>query len=93
MKKTTTHGGPRKGAGRPKGKKSANAKGRTAVTRSVSMQPESWAKLDRQRGTMSRGKFIESLLPAKGEGKEYEVVCDSKKGEIHLIELKAGNSG
>lgn len=87
MKKTTTHGGPRKGAGRPAGKKSANAKGRTAVTRSVSMQPESWAKLDRQRGTMSRGKFIEALLPAKGGGTKYEVVCDSQKGEIHLIEL------
>ncbi len=59
---TTTHGGQRKGAGRPKGAKSKNAKGRSAVTRSVSMQPESWAKLDRLRGTMSRGKFIESKL-------------------------------
>jgi hypothetical protein len=57
-----THGGPRKGSGRPKGAKSKNAKGRTAVTRSVSMLPESWAKLDIQRGTMSRGKFIESKL-------------------------------
>ena len=61
-KKSTTHGGPRKGAGRPAGKKSANAKGRTAVTRSVSMQPESWRKHDLQRGTQSRGKFIESKL-------------------------------
>lgn len=87
MSKTTTHGGPRKGAGRPAGKKSANAKGRTAVTRSVSMQPESWRKLDLQRGTMSRGKFIESLIPTKAGGKEYEVVCDFQKGEIHLIEL------
>jgi hypothetical protein len=67
-KKPTTHGGPRKGAGRPKGKKSASAKGRTAVTRSVSMQPESWAKLDRLRGTMSRGKFIEGMLPTIGNG-------------------------
>ena len=57
-----THGGARKGAGRPKGKKSANAKSRTAVTRSVSMQPETWAKLDRARGDLSRGKFIESYL-------------------------------
>ena len=57
-----THGGPRKGSGRPKGAKSKNAKGRTAVTRSVSMQPESWAKLDRQRGDTPRGKFIESKL-------------------------------
>jgi hypothetical protein len=62
MSKTTTHGGPRKGAGRPAGKKSANAKGRTAITRSVSMQPESWQKLDRDRGTLSRGKYIESKL-------------------------------
>lgn len=62
MTKPTTHGGARKGAGRPKGKKSANAKGRTAVTRSVSMQPESWKKLDRDRGTISRGKYIESKL-------------------------------
>lgn len=62
MPKKPTHGGARKGAGRPKGKKSANAKGRTAVTRSVSMQPESWQKLDRDRGTLSRGKYIESRL-------------------------------
>ena len=89
MKKPTTHGGSRKGAGR----KTGSGKGRTYVSKTVAMSEESWAKLDRQRGTISRGKFIESLLPAKGEGKEYEVVCDSKKGEIHLIELKAGNSG
>ena len=88
MKKPTTHGGPRKGSGRPKGAKSKNAKGRTAVTRSVSMQPESWRKLDLQRGTMSRGKFIESILPSGGGGKQYEVVCDIQKGEIHLLELK-----
>jgi hypothetical protein len=93
MSKQSTHGGPRKGAGRPAGKKSANAKGRTAVTRSVSMQPEIWAKLDRLRGTRSRGKFIESLLPAGGGGKQYEVVCDIQKGEIHLLELKSGNNG
>ena len=56
--KKTTHGGARKGAGRKLG----SGKGRSAITRSVSMQPESWAKLDRQRGTMSRGKYIESRL-------------------------------
>jgi hypothetical protein len=86
MSKPNTHGGPRKGAGRPQGKKSANAKGRTAVTRSVSMQPESWAQLDRLR-TMSRGKFIESMLPAGEGGKQYEVVCDIQKSQIHLMEL------
>jgi len=62
MKKPTTHGGPRKGAGRPKGKKNANAKGRTAISKSVSMPAEAWRKLDIERGTQSRGKFIESIL-------------------------------
>lgn len=56
------HGGPRKGAGRPKGSKSKNAKGRTAVTRSVSMQPESWSRLDAARGAQPRGKYIEGKL-------------------------------
>jgi hypothetical protein len=60
--KQTTHGGPRKGAGRPQGKKSANAKGRTAISKSVSMPAEAWRKLDIERGTQSRGKFIESKL-------------------------------
>jgi len=49
------------------------------------MLPESWRKLDIQRGTMSRGKFIESLLPAGGGGKQYEVVCNIQKGKIRLI--------
>jgi hypothetical protein len=62
MKKHTTHGGPRKGAGRPQGKKSANAKGRTAISKSVSMPAEVWRKLDLQRGTQSRGKFILELI-------------------------------
>lgn len=57
-----THGGPRKGAGRKAGGKNANPKASKAVTRSVSMQPESWQKLDRDRGTQSRGKYIESKL-------------------------------
>lgn len=61
--KTSKHGGPRKGAGRPKGAKSKNAKGRQAVTRSVSMREESWARLDLQRGNTSRGKYIEGILP------------------------------
>jgi hypothetical protein len=62
MSKPTTHGGQRKGAGRPKGAAGKNAKGRTVTTRSVSMQPEIWDKLDAQRGTMSRGKYIESKI-------------------------------
>jgi hypothetical protein len=52
------HGGPRKGAGRKRG----SGKGRFAIIRSVSMSRESWDKLDRQRGTQSRGKFIAALL-------------------------------
>jgi len=62
MNKTKKHGGKRPGSGRPAGVKSKNAKGRTAVTRSISMSPESWAKLDELRGTMPRGKFIEQRM-------------------------------
>lgn len=58
MSKPTTHGGSRKGAGR----KAGSGKGRKYVSKTIAMQPESWAKLDRQRGTMSRGKYIESKL-------------------------------
>ncbi len=61
-KKNTTHGGRRKGAGRPKGRKTKNPRGKIAVSRSVCLQPESWAELDRQRGALSRGKFIEQRL-------------------------------
>jgi hypothetical protein len=87
MSKKPTHGGPRKGSGRPKGKKSANAKGRTAVTRSVSMQPKSWANLDRLRGTQSRGKFIESMLPATSGSQKYELAMDFKSNTLHRIPL------
>jgi hypothetical protein len=62
MTKPSTRGGRREGAGRPKGSKNANPKGRTNVTCSVSMRPESWEKLDRARGRQSRGKYIESKL-------------------------------
>ena len=82
-KKQTTHGGPRKGSGRKLG----SGKGRTAVTRSVSMQPESWAKLDRARGDQSRGKYIESILPASGGGQKYELAMEFKANKIHLIPL------
>jgi len=58
MSEIIKHGGQRKGAGRPKGAAGKNAKGRTVTTRSVSMQPETWDKLDAQRGQQSRGKYI-----------------------------------
>jgi hypothetical protein len=62
MSKLFTHGGQRKGAGRPKGKKNANVKGRASISKSVSMPAEAWRKLDIERGTQSRGKFIASKL-------------------------------
>ena len=62
MSKLFTHGGPRKGAGRPQGQKNANTKGRTAISKSVSMPAEAWRKLDIERGTQSRGKFIAGKL-------------------------------
>ncbi len=54
----STHGGSRKGSGR----KAGSGKGRTYVSKTVAMSKESWAKLDRQRGDQSRGKFIEKNL-------------------------------
>lgn len=48
------HGGPRPGSGRPKG----SGKGRTVITRSVSMPPDIWDRLDTVRGEQSRGEWI-----------------------------------
>jgi hypothetical protein len=39
--------------------------GKTVVTRSVSMPPAEWDRLDRLRGTDSRGVFIAKILPEK----------------------------
>jgi len=47
-------GGKRAGAGRPKG----SLRGRRAVMKSITMTEQQWELLDRQRGAMSRGKFI-----------------------------------
>jgi len=54
----STHGGRRKNAGRKVG----SGKGRTVISKTVAMTAESWAILDAVRGTMSRGKFIQSRL-------------------------------
>jgi hypothetical protein len=56
--KSPNLGGKRAGSGRKKG----GGKGRSAISRSVSMSRQSWDKLDRARGAESRGKFIQSLL-------------------------------
>jgi hypothetical protein len=56
--KSPNLGGKRAGAGRKKG----SGKGRSAISRSVSMSRESWDRLDRARGAESRGKFIAALL-------------------------------
>jgi hypothetical protein len=49
-----SRGGKRKGAGRKPG----SGKGRKVITRSVSMLPEFWAKLDMIRKEKSRGQWI-----------------------------------
>ena len=53
-----SHGGARPGAGRPKG----SGKGRTVKTGSICLRPDSWNKLDRLRRSISRSKFIGSLI-------------------------------
>jgi hypothetical protein len=44
--KPKTHGGKRKGAGRPAGSTNATHKADPAVTRSVSMPATTWDRLD-----------------------------------------------
>jgi len=51
-------GGKRAGSGR----KAGGGKGRTAITRSISMQPEDWERFDRQQEGMSRGGFLSKVL-------------------------------
>ena len=60
--KKPKHGGPRKGAGRPVGAKGKEARGKVAVTRSISMDPGSWAQLDKDRKGIPRGRYIENKL-------------------------------
>ena len=62
IKSAKPHGGPRKGAGRPAGAKGKEARGRVSVTRSVSMDPGSWAQLDKDRKGIPRGRYIENKL-------------------------------
>jgi hypothetical protein len=50
-----TRGGSRPNAGR-------KPTGKTTVTRSVSMPPDVWQRIDALRGSMSRGKFIAGLI-------------------------------
>ena len=52
------HGGARAGAGRKPG----SGKGRVAVHKTITMHPTSWDKIDRKRGALPRGKYIETLL-------------------------------
>ena len=60
MKPKPTHGGARKGAGR----KAGSGEGPKTETRSISMPPELWAKLDRM--TTNRSKWIaERIKKAK----------------------------
>jgi hypothetical protein len=59
--KKNNHGGPRPGAGRPKG----SGKGRKVVTRSINLPPETWAEIDRLRGALSRSKWIQRIIEQK----------------------------
>ena len=58
VKSKPIRGGARKGAGR----KPSVGTGRKVITRSVSMPPEKWDRLDELRGEQSRGKFIADRL-------------------------------
>jgi hypothetical protein len=47
-------GGARKGSGRKPG----SGKGRKAIAKSVSLQVSDWERIDRERGSVSRSKWI-----------------------------------
>ncbi len=57
MKKTTTHGGSRKGSGRP-----PKPAGTKVVTGSICLPPALWEAIDRHRGAMSRSAFLTGIL-------------------------------
>lgn len=59
MNKKITHGGKRNGSGRKLG----SGSGRKVSTRSISMMPESWQRIDEDRGSLPRGRYIESIIP------------------------------
>jgi len=60
-----SHGGKRKGAGRPKGTTNEVKVPHRVVTKSVSMTTPNWDRFDAQRGDLSRGAYIVSILPQK----------------------------
>lgn len=55
MKKKPTRGGARPNAGRKKG----TGEGRKAITVSVSLTPDKVAIVDRERGELSRAKWMD----------------------------------
>ena len=59
------HGGPRKGAGRK-----ALPKGEKRVNQSVTMSQEAWEKLDRLRGDVPRGRFLEQKIQSMRQSRK-----------------------
>ena len=58
MIKKETRGGQRKGAGR---KQIEKAKKR--VTLNARIMPDTMARIDKNRGKLSRGRYIDSIVP------------------------------
>ena len=58
ISKSSKHGGARPGAGRPKG----SVKGRKSAVKSVSLTLEAWERIERQRGSVPRGRWIERQI-------------------------------
>lgn len=65
MTQNKTHGGKRPGSGRPKGTK----KQEKVVTKSISMYPKQWKKLDDNFGKKHRGIVFRSFADALPEKK------------------------
>jgi len=55
-----THGGKRKGAGRPAG----SYRGRTAVSTSITLNADMLAAIDQRRADMPRSQWIRKIIEA-----------------------------
>ena len=58
MIKKETRGGQRKGAGRK-----LIEKAKKRVTLNARIMPDTMARIDKNRGKLSRGKYIDSIVP------------------------------